>query len=208
MQDVMSMTDNVSVMHREAAAGNDLTSGLKKCFGYLVDLRRLGSSEGNPIPRDHWGNCVTLQFAMPPAVTEAASASPSSLVQATFAAAACAIHQATQALKDDPAAVSKALAFHLSLVTPSFFKDGLAAPGFNPLRDCAAILSSWRNMSIDRVDFGQGLPVVVAGMYPPSCAHLSQRNSVNCMPICLCSSGSIEILSDHEQPPAGICIIF
>ncbi|KAK9819445.1 hypothetical protein WJX74_006342 [Apatococcus lobatus] len=103
---------------------------------------------------------------MPPATAEPPSQGATNF-QNVLAAAACAIHQATKALKDDPAAVSKVLAYHLSVVTPTFFKDTLAAPGFNPVRDCVAILSSWRNTSIDRVDFGHGLPAVVAGKIVP-----------------------------------------
>ncbi|KAK9844243.1 hypothetical protein WJX84_010450 [Apatococcus fuscideae] len=167
---------------REVAAGNNLGTALRMPFNYIVDQRRLSSladmDAAPAIPQDHFGNAVQIQVTMPPPFPELApsngdqhSAEDSRLtaahVQNVFAAAACAIHKATQALRSDPTAAATAQAGLLGRMELGWWKGLRDMPGFNPMRDCATLLSGWRKTSTEKADFGQGKPWVVAGKTVP-----------------------------------------
>ncbi|KAK9844242.1 hypothetical protein WJX84_010450 [Apatococcus fuscideae] len=166
----------------EVAAGNNLGTALRMPFNYIVDQRRLSSladmDAAPAIPQDHFGNAVQIQVTMPPPFPELApsngdqhSAEDSRLtaahVQNVFAAAACAIHKATQALRSDPTAAATAQAGLLGRMELGWWKGLRDMPGFNPMRDCATLLSGWRKTSTEKADFGQGKPWVVAGKTVP-----------------------------------------
>ena len=157
---------------REFAEGNDLSTGLKKCFIFLYDLRRLVGSDIQ-IPQDYWGNAFSVEVVMPP--PPPTGLQPQERSQSILAAAACAVHVSYQTLRADPAAVSKALGFYLGAADVGHWKQMLDAPGFNPFRDGAAGVSSWRSMSVERADFGQGMPWVVAGAPVATVLHLNGR---------------------------------
>ena len=134
---------------------------------YAVDLRRANGEEaraaGFEVPQDFWGNAVTLQVVMPPPAPGASALTQSERARDILAAAACAVHAGTQGLRSDPAFMSHALGLHSAMMDMGFWKQLLADPGFNTFRDCAAMASSWRGGTMDRADFGQGKPWLVAG---------------------------------------------
>lgn len=88
-------------------------------------------------------------------------------LQDALIAAACAIHKGTQALQSDPLVGAKGLAGMLGRVGLDYWQGVQASPGFNPLRDGASLMSSWRKSSIERPDFGQGPPFVIAAKTLP-----------------------------------------
>ena len=153
---------------REAAEGNDLSQGLRRCMCYAVDLRRASAAAAeavHKVPLDFWGNAVAAQVVMPPpAPTTNGSHSQAEHVRSVLTAAVCAVHTATQSLRADPKFVSNGLAMHASMEDSRFWRNLLEAPGLVPFRDCAAMSSSWRGGTLDRADFGQGKPRIVAGM--------------------------------------------
>lgn len=147
-------------------------------FNYVVNLRRLSSLAAvdatQAIPLDHFGNALTIQVTMPPPFPELAASDgdqqsadgiqrTAAHVQNILAAAACAVHKATQALRSDPMAAATAQAGLLGCMEMGYYKAVQQMQGFNPMRDCATLLTSWRRTSIEKADFGEGTPWVVAG---------------------------------------------
>ena len=90
-----------------------------------------------------------------------------SRLQNAFAAAACAIHQGTQSLQADPLAGARSLAGMLDRMSVDYWQAAQATSAYNPFRDGASNMSSWRKSSIERPDFGQGPAHVVAAKTLP-----------------------------------------
>lgn len=156
---------------REAAAGNDLSTGLNDCFCFLADLRRFSKAQPS-VPTTHWGNAFGIQFVMP-----LSFAPPHQIpgnIQEILAVAACAISSTLKDAREDPAAVANVLNFFGSTMHKGFFKEELDVPGFSPTRDMICGVSSWRNQSIEKVDFGQGRPWAVAGKLPSNLSNQKQ----------------------------------
>ncbi len=101
------------------------------------------------------------------AASGSACSDSSAQILSVFASAACAIHTAVQGLRDDPMTVSKGLAALLNFADEGMWKRIASAPGFSPFRDCAGVLSSFRNMDMERADFGQGRPQVIGARLMP-----------------------------------------
>lgn len=156
---------------REAAEGNDLSKGLKRCLCYAVDLRRASAVTAEAalkVPTDFWGNAVAAQIVMPPPAPTAKGFLPQAgHVRSILAAAACAIHAGTKSIRADPNFISSALGVLASMEDSQFWKTLLAAPGLVPFRDCAAMSSSWRGGTMEKADFGQGKPWIIAGVFEP-----------------------------------------
>ncbi|KAK9838702.1 hypothetical protein WJX74_001670 [Apatococcus lobatus] len=178
VHDIMAATLWIA---REAAEGNDLSHGLKRCMTYAVDLRRASAvtaDAAHKVPTDFWGNAVYAQIVMPPpaptTIGSNGSHSQAELVRSVLAAAVCAVHAGTQGLRADPNFISKSLGSHSDMEDSNYWKDLLVAPGLVPFRDCAGMSSSWRGGTIDKVDFGQGKPWLVAGKIVP----LSQVSNI------------------------------
>lgn len=160
---------------REAAAGNDLSSGLKQCFAFLADLRRFSKAQPS-VPATHWGNAFGIQFVMPLSLAPPHETPAPGRVdfQEILALAACAINTTLKDAREDPAAVANVLNFFGSTMHKGFFKEELDAPGFSPTRDMICGVSSWRNQSVEKVDFGQGRPWAVAGKLPSNPSNQKQ----------------------------------
>ncbi|KAK9839049.1 hypothetical protein WJX74_008467 [Apatococcus lobatus] len=154
---------------REVAEGNDLSSGLKRPFGYAVDLRRLGGAAGSPIHKDFWGNSVSATAVMQPTIPATSSPPSTEHIKNVLAAAACAIHIATQTIKADPNFIPSVLALNQAATDINFWKEIMDTPDhpFSAFRDAAALTSSWRSGTMDRTDFGQGTPWLLIGKVAP-----------------------------------------
>ncbi|KAK9834629.1 hypothetical protein WJX74_006118 [Apatococcus lobatus] len=152
---------------REAAEGNDLSSGLKKCFLYAVDMRRCEVDGKRPIPAEYLGNAVGANVVMPPVSTPTSSTPQLDDLTSLLAAAACAVNSGTKTLRADPAFIRNSMALTESAMSEEFWDSVLSDPGFSPFRDCAAFLSSWRGGTMDKTDFGHGTPWVIVGKLVP-----------------------------------------
>lgn len=151
---------------REAAEGNDLSSGLKKSFLYAVDMRRCEVDGKRPIPAEYLGNAVGANVVMPPATAPTSSTPQLDELTSLLAAAACAVHTATKTLRADPAFIRNAMSLTEAAMTDEFWEAALNEPGFSPFRDCAVFLSAWRGGTMDRTDFGHGTPWMILGKNP------------------------------------------
>ena len=152
---------------REAAAGNDLSSGLKQSLMYMVDMRRCEVDGTRPIPAEYVGNAVGANLVMPIASTPTSSTPRPDRLMSLLAAAACAIHSATKMMRADPAFIRNSTSLVESCLTDEFWDAAMKEPGFSPFRDCAVYMSSWRGGTMDKTDFGHGTPWVILGKHPP-----------------------------------------
>lgn len=118
-----------------------------------------------PQQQSHTPNASSMKESA--AVPRPVQAEQQSRLQNALAAAACAIHQGTQAIRGDPLAGARGLAGMLGRVSMDYWQVMQASPEFNPMRDGASIMSSWRKSSIEQPDFGQGPAYVVAAKTLP-----------------------------------------
>ena len=73
------------------------------------------------------------------------------------------MRRSAEGFRADPENLDRQLAGFVSNVHPRDWHRTLANPGFEPSRDCALFVSSWRNLSTDKVDFGSGKAKVFLG---------------------------------------------
>ena len=159
---------------REVADGNDLTGGIRRCFLYTVDMRRCNAAGGLQIPLDNWGNALGMNLAPAPPAPATSSPDRISHLRLLLAYAACAIHASIQAMHTDASFNANGMLRVKEMGTVQSFKKQLDGPGFMPFRDCAALITSWRGGSLDRTDFGQGTPYLMAGgSLQPFMSHVS-----------------------------------
>ena len=157
--------------------GNSLMSGLQKCLVNVVDLRR-NCKESHASSEQQIGNTIGTVVVQPPdthcIVGEAHSEAETSPGQTRqqhinqphgciwaaegvlshLEAAACAVRKSIQRFRADPQNLQGQLAKpHVHVWE---WKKALSNPGFEAIRDCALFVSSWRNLSAAKVDFGGG----------------------------------------------------
>lgn len=164
---------------REAATGNDLSSGLKQSLAYMVDMRRCKVDGIQPIPAEYVGNAVGVNLVMPIVTTPTSSTLQLDHLMSLLAAAACAIHSATKTMRADSAFIRNSTSLVESCLTDEFWYAAMIESGFSPFRDCAAFMSSWRGGTMDKMDFGHGTPWVILGKprLPAYCPPWSQNSS-------------------------------
>ena len=174
---------------REVANGNNLEHGLEKPLMIVVDLRKNGPALDS-VPAQFFGNAVGGSFCMPPHVTTAPQESGASCSTATPAqdccdqlrirpgehytsillAAALAVRKGLEALRADPNSLQRlaaGTALYASM-PPEQLHKRLASPDFMPLRDAALLVSSWRHMPTDHLDFGGGKAHSLLGSLMPA----------------------------------------
>lgn len=178
----------VSIFCREASEGNTLAGGLQKCLTSAVELR----SNYELIDNCFFGNAILPRVMQPPAISPMSPAilsSAESAVQATaqtdseraktklsldvqyaelVAGAACASRQCLDALRADPAGRNGNLHQIVASAQPGAVKAVVASTDFHPFRDCALAVSSWRNLGLERVDFGHGKAKMILGDVAPA----------------------------------------
>lgn len=175
-------------MHcREIATGSNLEQGLQKCFFNAVDLRKIGSAPS--VSGRHFGNAVGISLSMPPDELRAGLQNPAATVETTshvpqdavkpsgvsgahylsvLAAAAGAVRSALQALRADPNGLEAQAANVTQYLHQQQVQAMLASTEFVPVRDCALMISSWRHMPTDNVNFGGGKAKLVIGSGMPA----------------------------------------
>ncbi|KAK9844238.1 hypothetical protein WJX84_005198 [Apatococcus fuscideae] len=147
---------------REAADGNDPSSGLKRPILFVADLRR-HTAGALRTPERHWGNLVTTQVVQPPAASEPPPSDMTGCLHETLAAAACAVRSGVRSFYSDPEGLQKAWTGVLQMEDVVYWRNARTTPGFSPSRDSACCMSSWRGTSGESADFGQGLPAISVG---------------------------------------------
>ncbi|KAL0021527.1 hypothetical protein WJX77_004343 [Trebouxia sp. C0004] len=175
---------------REIANGNNLETGLQKCFLNAVDLRKHGAA-ADVIPKQYFGNAVGGAFSMPPETSTASLASPTHTAAGsaaqelngqsqallghhymnTLAAATCAVRKGLEAFRADPDVAQTLATSSRQYMQPAQVHQLLASPDFVPVRDAALWVSSWRHMAIDDVDFGGGKARFKLGCVMPACTR-------------------------------------
>lgn len=175
---------------REVANGNNLEKGLQKCFLNAVDLRK-HSAAADVIPKQYFGNAVGGAFSMPPDSSTASLASPTDTAAGSTAqepraqsqaslgrhymkvltAAACAVRKGLETLRADPHVLHTLAASSMKYMQPEQVHELLASPDFEPVRDAALWVSSWRHLAMDDVDFGGGKPRFNLGCVMPACTR-------------------------------------
>ena len=151
---------------REAADGNDPSSGLKRPILFVADLRR-HTAGALRTPERHWGNLVTTQVVQPPAASEPPPSDMTGCLHETLAAAACAVRSGVRSFYSDPEGLQKAWTGVLQMEDVVYWRNARTTPGFSPSRDSACCMSSWRGTSGESADFGQGLPAISVGRLFP-----------------------------------------
>ncbi|KAK9861166.1 hypothetical protein WJX84_003114, partial [Apatococcus fuscideae] len=146
---------------REISEGNDLSSGLKRCFCYAVDLRRLPGQKGSEIPQGFWGNAVTANCIMPPEMPACSSTPRESHLHNVFASAACAIRAGTDKTRADSGFWKTAMSLVGEMAEHDYWKRLSQQADFHPFKESAAMFTAWRSGSVDKADFGHGVPWIV-----------------------------------------------
>ena len=168
LQDIMKLARSPEggpcMCCREVADGNDLSGGLRRCFLYNVDMRRYNAAGGLQIPLDNWGNATGVNFVPAPPAPPISSPDRPTHLRMLLAHASCAIHASVQAMRADGSFNAMGMLLSREMGTVQVLKKALEGPGFMPFRDCAVIITSWRGGSLDRIDFGQGTPYLMAGV--------------------------------------------
>jgi len=155
------------------ADGNTLESGLLKCVMNVVDLRR-NCTHRDIVPEQYFGNAVGAHVTMPPVmstnqVDSDSQAKPltADKYESVLAAAARSVRNSTETFRADPEILTKTLPMFLPFANPKTWRESVESPEFNPQRDGAVFISSWRNMSMASVDFGGGRSEILMGSTVP-----------------------------------------
>ena len=175
---ILSHSKCCPLLSREIANGNALENGLSKCLVNVVDFRK-NCKESELDLEQILGNALGLHVTMPPVMsthvvdpetesyrqTHGSQERPvtDGKYEAIMAAAACAVRKSTDAFRANPRIFAEQCARFVNNVHPKDWKAILDMPGFHPVRDCAVFASSWRRLSVEQVDFGEGKAQIMLG---------------------------------------------
>ncbi len=145
-----------------------------------MGLRSNGFTDLKPNP--YFGNALSIVLIQPLPLTTTQSTDGGGLSD-TVAAAACAVLLATRTFRSDVASSVKQLFAALPALVQA---EVLHNPDMNRFKGCCLDVVSWRHM-YNKVDFGQGPPVLTLGGALPTLINISfvmegpGRDGVLCM---------------------------
>jgi len=172
---------------REASSGNHLKNGLHQAISDIMGLRSNGFKDLQPNP--YFGNAASIALIQPLPLTTTQSTDGSGLSD-TVAAAACAVRLATRAFRSDVASSMKQMFAALPALVQA---EVLRNPDMNPLKGCCLDKVSWRNM-YNKVDFGQGPPVLTLGGALPTLINISFVMELQAEMVCFARSGFLKLI--------------
>ncbi|KAL0043003.1 hypothetical protein WJX79_006544 [Trebouxia sp. C0005] len=149
---------------KEASSGNHLKDGVHQAISNIMGLRSSGFSDLKPNP--YFGNALSIALIQPLPLTQSTGDCG---LRDTVAAAACAVRLATRTFRSDVASSVKQLFAALPALVQA---EVLQNPDMNPFKGCCLDVVSWRNM-YNKVDFGQGPPVLTLGGALPTLINIS-----------------------------------